>query len=54
MADCKDLKNHFRKCVKLSARQKMLAQSVHLTVKGLLRPLYVPDTGAKDLFSVCQ
>ena len=45
------LKNHFRKCVKLSSRQRIVAQSVELTMKGLFSPLYVPETEANDLFS---
>ena len=45
MADC-------QKCVKLSSRQKMVAQSVGLTMKGLFSPLYVPESEVNDLFSV--
>ena len=31
----------------------MVAQSVELTMKGLFPPLYVTETEANNLFSVC-
>ena len=52
MADLPVLETTFRKCVKLSSRQKVVAQFVELTMKGLFPPLYVPETEANDLSSI--
>ena len=46
-----DIKNHFRKCVKLSSRQKVVPQSVKLSRKGLFPPFY---TFQKLKLAICS